>query len=253
MKSMNVQRKWCAALAAMIVAAVGVVHQPVQAQFAVVDVPHTLQTILAEAKRHSDTALDYANQARQLQQQINMYSDAVRNSDNLKSFVWQRAQRDIRDLAGLYNNTRALAHTAANLDSQFGKHYGSYDRYLSDTGGASMRGSYQRWADESYDNAKMAMLVGGMQSSMLNDEDELMNTLINQSNTATGRMQALQIANQIAGQQVQQTQKLRQLLIAQVNMQSNAMALANDRQSRTDAATQKFHEAELIRTKGKEY
>src|SRR2546426_3078767 len=57
------------------------------------------------------------------------------------------------------------------------------------------------------------------------------------SDSAEGRMQALQLGNMMAGEQLQQLVKLRQLVMAQINAQSVYMATQTNREAQR-AATQ---------------
>jgi P-type conjugative transfer protein TrbJ len=60
------------------------------------------------------------------------------------------------------------------------------------------------------------------------------------SGTAEGRMQAIQVANQIAIAAARQTQKLRQLMLVQLQLQANFIQTQMDRQSTQEAAYKNF-------------
>ena len=53
--------------------------------------------------------------------------------------------------------------------------------------------------------------------------------------TAEGRMQALQIGNMMAGQNVQQLQELRQLMMMQLQMQADYVAMQQDKEAASEA------------------
>ena len=55
------------------------------------------------------------------------------------------------------------------------------------------------------------------------------------SDSSVGRMQALQLGNMMAGEQVQQLVKLRQLVMAQVNAQNVYMAHQTNREAQRSA------------------
>ena len=59
-----------------------------------------------------------------------------------------------------------------------------------------------------------------MQNSQFDSDKSLLKTLQDQSTSAVGRMQALEVGNQIAENQSEQLMKLRQLMMA--DMQSKA-------------------------------
>ncbi len=77
--------------------------------------------------------------------------------------------------------------------------------------------------------------------------------MVARSQSAVGRMQAIQAGNEIASQNVQQLQKLRDLLATQINMQSNYVALEGDRKDITEATEQKFKDQPTIRGGSKGY
>lgn len=250
---MNVwQRSGVLLVVAVATFAVGM--NQVRAQFVVADPLHTFQTILSEVKRGMDSAIDYANQARQLQSQIQQYENMVKNSEGLTDLQWIGVSQDIDRLTDLYQDSRSLASSMRDLDKQFGDSYGGYDRYTSEFGkGSKPTVKYEQWSSQGYDNALYSMRVAGMQVSMFEAEDVVLSNLVQKSQSAEGRMQALQVANAMAAQQVQQSQKLRQLVASQVQMQANALALAADRQAQIDANTSKFHQQPVIQQEGKGY
>jgi P-type conjugative transfer protein TrbJ len=67
-------------------------------------------------------------------------------------------------------------------------------------------------------------------------EDQTLTTLVNQSQSARGRLQAIQAGNQIAAQEVQQMQKLREMMNAQIQNESLYYAQKIQRQAVDDAA-----------------
>jgi P-type conjugative transfer protein TrbJ len=79
-----------------------------------------------------------------------------------------------------------------------------------------------------------------LQSTQFETEESTMQTLQTLSQSAVGRMQAIQAGNQIAAQPVRQTQKLRQLLMAQMGMQAAFMAGQADQDAAQRAAYERF-------------
>ena len=58
--------------------------------------------------------------------------------------------------------------------------------------------------------------------------------------SSEGRMKALQVANQIAEQQVQQLMKLRQLILADLQSKQAFQAAQIQKQAASEAATERF-------------
>ncbi|HDV4147664.1 P-type conjugative transfer protein TrbJ [Pseudomonas aeruginosa] len=195
------------------------------------------------------------NTAKQLQQQINMYQDMVKQGLSLPNSMFQSFQNDLARLQGIYNDSRALAHSMSNLDSQFRDQFKGYDSYLKSIGQGTnnMPDRYQNWAQSSFDNARTAMESVGMNTSMFASEDAIITTLVQRSQSAQGRLQAIQAGNEIAAQQVQQLQKLREMIATNVTLQSNYIAQQTERQGVTDAADQLFWNVKSARGGAKGY
>jgi len=194
-----------------------------------------------------ETAL---NTARQLQQQIKMYNDMVKQGLPLPNSMLNSITSDLRQLQAIYENTRALAHSMSNLDQQFRDQFKGYDDYLKSIGQGTnnMPDRYKKWAASSFDNARTAMLAVGMNVSTFEAEDALLRILVQRSQTAQGRMQAIQAGNEIAAQQVQQLQKLREMIAASVTLQSNYIAQQTERQAVDDAFLETFYSAPVKNT-----
>lgn len=246
------QRKGFAIVVACVVAVVGITSA--HAQWVVTDPGLTMRSIIAETKRGLDAAKDYAQQSRQLQTQINQYNDMVTQGKGLSDTQWGSVVKNIRDLASIYKDSRALAADVKGMEEEFGQAFGGYKQYVQQFGrGKSIRDQLEKWGEQGSDNAMYAMKAAGMQVDMMEGEDAAMAKLMASSRSAEGRMQALQVANEIAAQQVQQTQKMRQLIVNMTQMQANAYAIQADRQAKEDASTQQFIKKPVNRTKGKEY
>ena len=98
-----------------------------------------------------------------------------------------------------------------------------------------------------FDNARTAMQAAGVNTSTFEDENAMLDQLVSRSQSAVGRQQAIQAGNEIAAQNVQQLQKLRDLVATQITLQGNYMAQQNERQSVSDASEQQFRSRENTR------
>ncbi len=94
-----------------------------------------------------------------------------------------------------------------------------------------------------------AMEAAKLQETQFSTEDQTMHQLERMGETAQGRQQAIQVGHQIAAQQVRQTQKLRALMMSQMQMQANFMAKeANDQDVQT-AEGKKYFDNSKSQTK----
>jgi P-type conjugative transfer protein TrbJ len=94
---------------------------------------------------------------------------------------------------------------------------------------STMPDRYKKWSEQSRDNVKAAMEAANLNTSTFESEDAQLARMVARSQSAVGRMQAIQAGNEITSQNVQQLQKLRDLLATQINMQGNYMAQEQDR------------------------
>jgi len=210
---------------------------PARAQWIVFDPGHTWQTILAEIARLEDAW----RQHKQLQDMLKNVQDI----NGLKSlFVPMEQQQITRDLVNLYNKGKSLAHTMQNLDEQFKSQYPGYEKYLEEIKSGNIDDlpkSYAELAKAGEDNARLAMKAAGLNISAFADEDRAMDILLKASASAKGQVQAMHISNEIAAQQMKQTQMMRQMLATQINLQSNWMAQQNKMEAQGNAQRQKTH------------
>lgn len=183
----------------------------------------------------------------QLQTQLHQYQNMVTNTLNLPNQIWGNTMADIGKLNALLQQSQALSYSAGNLDGQFAQQYGTYPSYLSrQMNGTDWQNKYNQWSQQTSDNALYTLKAISLQSTQMSDEDAVMQQLQTMSQSAQGRMQALQVGNMMAAQAVRQIQKLRQLMMLQLQMQANYLATQQDRQSAEDAAARQFFNAPLL-------
>lgn len=178
------------------------------------------------------------NTARQL-------ADAMQQAANLPGSVFTDIGNDLRQVVGVYQNARSLGREMATMDQDFKQQYKGYQNYIdaiaSGKSYTSMPVRYEQWATSGLDNVKTALTAAGMNISSFDTETDMLNQMISRSSTAAGRMQAIQAGNEIAAQNVQQLQKLRDLMQTQITMQANFMATQTERQAVDDATRENFY------------
>jgi P-type conjugative transfer protein TrbJ len=182
------------------------------------------------------------NSAEQLANQVKQYQNMVTQGTSLPSSMFGRITNDLSRVASVYNRSQALGRNIANMDSAFNTQFPDYrtyvQRFVQSSGratGAVDSAQYEKWSKQGADNVKSAMEAANMNTSTFDDEDAKLNQIMVRSQSATGRMQAIQAGNEVAASNVQQLQKLRDLLATQVQMQGNYMAQENERTTVDDA------------------
>jgi P-type conjugative transfer protein TrbJ len=75
---------------------------------------------------------------------------------------------------------------------------------------------YQQWSEDTNSSVLTTLKAAGLHSGQIEgSEGVLFKQLESMATSAEGRMQALQVANQIALTAARQTQKLRQIMLTQ--------------------------------------
>ncbi|MDU8631745.1 hypothetical protein RYB66_21670, partial [Pseudomonas syringae group sp. 243L2] len=100
---------------------------------------------------------------------------------------------------------------------------------------------------------RSALGAANINTSTFESEDTQLERMMARSQNAAGRMQAIQAGNEIASQNVQQLQKLRDLVATQINMQGNYLAQEGDRKAASEAAEQQFEARKSTRRGVKGY
>ena len=180
------------------------------------------------------------------QQQLN---DMIVNSATLPTQYWGQTMQNINRVNQLMNDVKSLSYQGNNIEQQIRQRYQGYSTY-SGSGINSITGKYNQWSNETNSSIQATLAALGMQNSQMNDEDALMRQLEAMGNSAQGRMQAAQIGNQMAAQGVRQTQKLRQLMMLQTQMQANWYASQQDQADVKAAASGRLHKSRNFKING---
>jgi len=231
---------------------------PAHAVIPVIDGAHIGSTLFAERMRWIDAAADYYRQGLQLRTLMRQYDDMVRQGTRLTDIAFNPLQDTISELTALYEKGKSLAHSAGNLDEQFRQQFKGYDDYISNIGNddsiKNMPERYRQWSEAGFDNARLAMRAAGINVSAFADEEKLLQQLLERSRNAKGRLQAIQAGNEIAAQQVQQMQMLREMLATQITLQSNWMAQQTERDAHSNAMREIYYKDDVdVSTPSREF
>ena len=177
----------------------------------------------------------YIRQGAQLAEALRQTRDMVKNTQILTSQVFGPIMTDINSLASVVQGGMALSYSMANLDAQFRSRFRGYAynarTYFRD---------YRDWSQTSLDTTRSTLRAAGLQSHQLLNEQTILANLRVMSETVDGRMEALQVANQIAEQQVQQLMKLRELMLADLQSKQTYQAHQVQKDAATEAAVEQF-------------
>lgn len=183
------------------------------------------------------------NTAEQLKTQIQQYQNMVTQGTGLPSSMFGSIAADLKSVANIYTRSQSLGRQITNMDSQFTTVFPGFGSYLNQAANSAevpARDRYQKWSEQNRGSLKAALEAANLNTSTFESEDAQLDQIVARSQSAVGRMQAIQAGNEIASQNVQQLQKLRDLLATQINMQGNYMAQQGDRKAVSEAAEQRF-------------
>jgi P-type conjugative transfer protein TrbJ len=149
-----------------------------------------------------------------VENQLTQIADMAKHGITITNQLFGTVASDITNLNQIVKTGQSLSYTMSNLDSSFRLRFPGY------SSSTNYGQSYQTWSQTSLDSTLGALNAAGLQNSQFNSDEALLQTLQGQSESAVGRMQAIEVGNQIAENQAEQLMKLRQLMMA--DMQSKA-------------------------------
>lgn len=188
-------------------------------------------TELTQIANNIQLVSSYVQQVQAYATQLQQYQIMVKNSLATPNQVWGNAASDLQALAKVVQQGQALAYSSANISTEFQNTFKGYQA----PAGTNFKTDYQKWSRATLDSIKGAFEAAKMQSDNFATEEGVLQSLRAQSTSASGQMQAIQVGNQVAEQQVQQLQKLRQLMMTQMQSQNTYMAMQTDKSARARA------------------
>lgn len=162
---------------------------------------------------------------------------------------------DIQPIIDLLNQVedviaegQALAHTSAGLEDKMKERFKSYELYLQDllAGAATLADGtpildangvqvdgmsreayverYKTWSATHDETVRNILRAHGLQAEQYDTEKARFEVLQEKSRTAEGRMEALQVGNEIANETLTQLQKLREIMMEQSSLHASYFA-----------------------------
>ena len=195
-------------------------------------------TEVTQVLNHAQLAMTYIRQGLQLQNEIKMYTDMLRNVKQLPNQTFGPITADLNALAAIVQGGQALAYSLGNLDVQFRNTFRGYG-----TTPNTYYVQYRNWSQTSLDTTLGSLRAAGLQGQQLQSEQAVLNSLRGMASNSDGRMQALQVMGQIAEQQVQQLMKLRELMLADMSSKQAYQAAVIQKQAANEAASEWFFSA----------
>lgn len=199
------KKRLLAVAVAALIGAMPVAH----AQWVVIDPTNLAQNILTAAH----TLEQINNQIRQLQNEAQSLMNEARNLASLPFNVVNRLRAYLDTTRQLIAQARGLAFDIQNMDQQFAQLYP--EQYAASVSGNQMfQDAHQRWQN-TLQGLQTAMRMQAQVSQNLNQDEGVLADLVDQSQSATGALQAMQATNQLLALQAKQSIQTQQLQLTQ--------------------------------------
>lgn len=238
-------RKILAAKTAALAVMLGVVISAHAQGIPVIDTTNIAQTTVSAIQNVAAVE----KQIQQYETQLQQYQNMLQNTLAPAAWVWDQANQTINKLLA-----------AQDVLTQFKSQAGSLDQYLSRYEDVSYYRSSPCFTSSGCTNAQRQALLDAQANgsssikaandAVLKGVDQQQQTLTadavnlrslqSQATSATGQMQAIQAANQLASAQANQLLQIRGLLVAQQAAEATRAQVAADREAQQMAASSQF-------------
>lgn len=237
------KQKFLAAKVALVVAltAGAFTTSPVQAGIPVIDGGNLVQNVMSAMEAVAQTA----KQIEQYQTQLQQYENMLQNTMAPAAYIWDQAQATMNSLLAAQDTLNYYKNQLGSLDSYLGKFqdvaYYRGSPCFNGSGGctpaekAAMEEN-RRLANESQKKANDALFRSlDKQQDALTADARTLQQLQGKAQGATGQLQAIGYANQLASQQANQLLQIRAMLLAQQNAIAAKAAADQDQAARDQA------------------
>ena len=165
------------------------------------------------------------------------------NTKGLTLRDWAVAYSGLEKLAQITRKGYEISYGNREVEKNFKSKHKGYRDYLYQNKKDSeyFDKKYNQWSNENSQTIADSLRIANKQHTDFSSENNTLTTLNALSKSAKGRMQALQIGNLIALQQIGQIQKLRQLTMAQIQMQSAYMGSETDKETLQKSQIRNFY------------
>ena len=174
------------------------------------------------------------NEVQMIANQVKQIENLVQNTRGYAGVWDQEALPRLMRLGRIIEQEQAIAYAMAGMDRVFRERYPGY-RPITDWAAA-----YDQWTRTTLDTLRGSLAAVRLHADDFADEQRRIQTLTALSDSAAGRMQAIQAGNMLAAEQIQQLSKLRQLMMAQINAQNVYMANQTNRDAQRAATQQEW-------------
>ncbi|MEH0876564.1 P-type conjugative transfer protein TrbJ [Pectobacterium cacticida] len=238
--------RWTLRSVALVASITTVSIPPVQAGIPVIDGGNLTQNIMTAIESVAQTL----KQIEQYQTQLQQYENQLQNTMAPAAYIWDQAQTTINRLIAAQNTLVYYENQLGSLDRYLAKFqdvaYYRSSPCFNGSGGCTdaeraAMAENRRLASESQKKANDALFqTVSDQQKALKDDARTLERLQGVAQDATGQLQAIGYANQLASQQANQLLQIRTMLTAQHNAEAARIAAELDAEARGDARAEQM-------------
>lgn len=225
-------RRW---LLASVVASIALMLAPGreargQALVACVNCADRIQQLLSYAKEVEQVAETITMRIAQAQ----MLRNQVQNMVSLPGQVWHNIEGNFSATQSLFSRGSQLALSASMVSSQLA----TYRAYLGQA--IEMPGQYERWSKQANDAVTASLSGLGLQRDQMASDRQIVEAIRTRSSGAGGAVQAIQANTEMASAQVNELHRLREILLADAQLNANALQMQADKEAVGQAIHDRF-------------
>lgn len=191
-------------------------------------------TEITQLLNNAELVTSVAQQAQQLSTELQQYQTMLTNLTTIPNQVWSPIAQDLGKLQQVVQQGQALSFAASNVVQQFQNTYPGFQQ------ASKFSTSYKNWSQTTMDSIKGSLAAANLQAGQFATEEGTLSALRGMSQSSQGQLQALQTGSQIAVEQATQMQKLRGLIMAQMQAQSAYMSGNQAEKDNRHAAEENF-------------
>ncbi len=189
-------------------------------------------------------------QIQQYRTQLQQYENMLLNTTAPSRYIWADAQRTITALRGEIDTLNYYKRQLGDTDTYLNQFRDLEYYRTSRCAGTAGCAEADRFQSEAVKRANDALLRGvDQQQDQLQADAEQLNRLQSEAQGATGQLQAIQFANQLASSQTNQLLQIRAALLAQQNAETVRAQAVADREAREKASSEYLRGTNFVPSK----
>ena len=171
-------------------------------------------SVAQEVRMVANQGTQIAQQIQQLQHELQMLQDMALHTLRAPTVAWGETQAALGALGQAVELGLSIPYTLSNVADVFESRFPGY------VAPTDWPAAYDAWSTSVLDTLRGTLASAGRNVADAPNVQAALDALRSSNDSAQGRLEALQIGNQIASLQVEEMAKLRQLFAAQINAQN---------------------------------